>query len=137
MTQLHILGTSDEQTVCDMCGRMELKLTVIIADEDNEITGRYGTSCVDIVLNNGKRRTTAAKAREIEECRKDAIYTNLSHFTTELSKDFGYAMTFMVSAIAAHNLIPVPSTAKAINARLDKLAAKNPAAANAMRGQIN
>lgn len=136
MTQLHILGTSDEQTVCDMCGRMELKLTVIVADEDGEITGRYGTSCVDIVLNNGKRRTTAAKAREIEECRKAAIYTKLSHFESELCKDFGYAMTFMISAIAAHNLIPTPATSKAINVRLGKLAAKNSAAANAMRGQL-
>jgi hypothetical protein len=137
MTQLHILGTSDEQTVCDMCGRMELKLTVIVADEDNEITGRYGTSCVDIVLNNGKRRTTAAKAREIEECRKGEIYTRLSHFESELSKDFGYAMDFMTSAIAAHNLIPVPATAKAINVRLDKLAKVNAVAAKALRGQIN
>jgi hypothetical protein len=133
-----IIGATDEQTVCDACGREELKLTVIIGDEDGYEIGRYGTSCADMVLGNGKgRRTTAQKVREIEECRKGEIYNKLAHFEREMKSDFGYAMTFLVSAIEGHNRIPHPATAKAINVRLDTLAKVNQVAANAMRAQVN
>ena len=132
-----IIGATDEQTTCDACGREELKLTVIIGDEDGYEIGRYGTSCADMVLGNGKgKRTTAQKVREIEECRKGEIYNKLTHFEREMTADFGYAVTFLVAAIDGHNRIPHPATAKAINVRLDKLAAVNPVAASAFRSQI-
>lgn len=132
-----IIGATDEQTVCDACGREELKLTVIIGDEDGYEIGRYGTSCADMVLGNGKgRRTTAQKVREIEADRRGAIFNNLIHFEREMKSDFGYAVTFLVSAIEGHNRLPHPVTAKGINVRLDKLAAVNPVAADAFRSQI-
>lgn len=128
MSNLHILGINGEQTACDMCGRTDLERTVVVADEDGEIVGRYGTSCVDYVLGqNGKRRTTAQKVREIEECRKDAIYTSLHHFDADFDPEIKgqrrmMALDAMKSAIAAHNLIPIPATRKAIMMRIDKLA---------------
>lgn len=132
-----IIGATDEQTTCDACGRAELKLTVIIGDEDGYEIGRYGTSCADMVLGNGKgKRTTAQKVRLIEADRKGAIFTNLQHFDREIEADFGYAMRLMVSAIEAHNRLPHPATGKGINVRLDKLAAVNPVAASAFRSQI-
>jgi len=124
-----IIGATDEQTTCDACGRTELKLTVIVGDEDGYETGRYGTTCVDMVLNNGKgRRTTAQKVREIEACRKSEIYNCLHHFDADYRVDvLGQrrmnAMTMLNSAIKAHNKLPVPATRKAINARLDILKA--------------
>jgi hypothetical protein len=137
----HIIGATDEQTVCDMCGRTELKLTVIVGDEDGYETGRYGTSCVDIVLNNGKRRTTAAQVREIEECRKGEIYTRLYHFDADYRVDVRgqrrmNAMTMLNDAIKAHNKLPVPTTRKAIHARLDVLKAAGSPNEPLMRARV-
>lgn len=41
---LRIGGINNEQTECDRCGRMELRGTVILINDDGEV-GRYGTTC--------------------------------------------------------------------------------------------
>jgi len=130
MSNLRILGTSDEQTVCDACGRTELKLTVIVADEDGEITGRYGTSCVDMVIGNGKgRRTTAQKAREIEACRVDALYTSMTHVRRDFAEVvktgngdvYEYAVQQLLRGIKAHNTLPTASTRKSVLAAVESI----------------
>lgn len=44
-TTLRVLGCNDEQTICDACGRIELRKTVILCDAEGTEVGRYGTSC--------------------------------------------------------------------------------------------
>lgn len=43
-TGLHAIGFNNEQTECDRCGRMELRGTVILANEEGE-QARMGTTC--------------------------------------------------------------------------------------------
>lgn len=45
-----ILGINDEQTVCDCCGKKNLKRTVIIDKGEGEIV-RYGTTCASKVFH--------------------------------------------------------------------------------------
>lgn len=61
---LTIQGVTDEQTVCDRCGKVELRRTCIVVDTDAGVeVGRYGTSCVSKILG---RKVTAALADSIE-----------------------------------------------------------------------
>ena len=41
----HILGITNDVTQCSCCGRNDLKATVIIANEDGEIIGYFGSTC--------------------------------------------------------------------------------------------
>lgn len=45
MKQYKVLGRNDEQTTCDCCGKMNLKLTVILEDNETGETVRYGVNC--------------------------------------------------------------------------------------------
>lgn len=86
---LHIVGTTDEQTECDRCGRVELKCTVILADADGVEAGRYGTSCASTVLgvtvtksdavriNNRRRREFASWLSE-SALNRDAGFLDLA-----------------------------------------------------------
>jgi hypothetical protein len=47
------LGTTDEITVCDCCGKVDLKLTVIMRLDDGQIVN-YGTTCAG--RNTGKTK---------------------------------------------------------------------------------
>jgi hypothetical protein len=40
-----ILGITNDVTQCECCGRNDLKSTVIIASEDGEIIGHFGSTC--------------------------------------------------------------------------------------------
>lgn len=51
-----ILGTNDDQTVCDCCGKTNLKKTVII-DLDGKIVA-YGVDCAAKLLKQNKKTTT-------------------------------------------------------------------------------
>ena len=63
-TNLKIQGVTDEQTVCDRCGKVELRRTCIVVDTEAGVeVGRYGTSCVSKILG---RKVTAALADTIE-----------------------------------------------------------------------
>jgi len=66
-TTARILGATDEQTTCDACGRVELRVTVIVGDADGNETGRYGTSCASRVIG---RSVTAKDARAAETVRR-------------------------------------------------------------------
>lgn len=69
-----ILGITDEQTVCDMCGRVELKSTVIIGEDGVEV-GRYGSTCASKML--GGRKGVLKSARNIEEVRRHYLAANM------------------------------------------------------------
>lgn len=70
---LKAVGFNDEQTECDACGRMELKGTVIIAEDGAEI-GRYGTTCASRILApKGDRKITRSDALKIEMGRRQAV----------------------------------------------------------------
>lgn len=60
-----VIGITDEQTACDRCGKIDLRATVIVGDEDGAELGRYGTSCVARVMGMTSRYTLRnARARE-------------------------------------------------------------------------
>lgn len=58
---LRMIGMNNEQTECDRCGRMELRGTVILGNDDGEV-GRYGTTC-------------ASKELGVKITRQDALST--------------------------------------------------------------
>jgi hypothetical protein len=44
MTKYTVAGTTDENTTCDCCGKSNLKMTVVLRDEDGEFHF-FGRSC--------------------------------------------------------------------------------------------
>ena len=52
------LGTTDEVTACDCCGKSPLKLTVIMELDDGEIV-HYGTTCARRNTGKGQREITS------------------------------------------------------------------------------
>lgn len=63
-TTLRMIGINNEQTECDKCGRMELRGTVIVADEEGEI-GQYGTTCASRILGFKVTRQDAFAAEAV------------------------------------------------------------------------
>lgn len=63
------LGSNDEQTTCDCCGKSDLKKTVIIELDSGEIV-RYGADCAaKLIFGNKKghsRKVVEMQARCIE-----------------------------------------------------------------------
>lgn len=72
--ELRLVGITDEQTVCDACGRVELRCTMILADADGIEAGRYGTTCGSRLLGV---KYTAQQARNIEAVRRQNVATIL------------------------------------------------------------
>ena len=68
-----VVGMNDEQTTCDACGRMELRGTVILADENGEF-GRYGTTCAGRILGWSISRSQAESA---EAYRRQCVASDL------------------------------------------------------------
>ncbi|MER7445037.1 hypothetical protein [Micromonospora avicenniae] len=71
-----IIGITDEQTTCDLCGRTELRSTVILGDEDRTEIGRYGSVCAGRVLseNQGRKVTGVLDmARKAEMVRRSYV----------------------------------------------------------------
>lgn len=60
--KLRPMGMSNDQTECDRCGRMELRGTVIVVNQDGEEIGRYGTTCASKVLGFKITRQDALSA---------------------------------------------------------------------------
>jgi hypothetical protein len=67
---LKAVALNDEQTTCDLCGKMELRGTVIVADADNNEVGRYGTTCATKVLGE---KVTRSQVKVIEQARRQAV----------------------------------------------------------------
>lgn len=60
--ELRVSGINNEQTECDRCGRMELRGTVILSNDEGEV-GRYGTTCASRELG---RKVTRQDALNVE-----------------------------------------------------------------------
>lgn len=44
MTRYEVAGTTDENTICDCCGKSNLKMTVVLRDDEGEFRF-FGRSC--------------------------------------------------------------------------------------------
>lgn len=88
---LRAVGFNDEQTHCDRCGRLELRGTVILADDDNLEAGRYGTSCAAkmIAASTGRpvKRLTRSDAQRAELFRADSVQRYLRAAVAALNAD--------------------------------------------------
>ena len=51
-TTLKVLGTTDEVTACECCGRSDLKGTVVLSDPDGKVGKRYGAFDSKYKLDN-------------------------------------------------------------------------------------
>lgn len=71
---LHTVGFTDEQTQCDRCGRVELRGTVILADDDGTEVARMGTTCASNALG---RKVTRDDARRREMVRRSYVIEDL------------------------------------------------------------
>lgn len=91
--KLHIIGVTDEQTECDRCGKLELKRTVIVHDEDGSEVGRYGTSCASAVLGV---KWTGSDVDKLEAARRYWVVIAL--------KDAGRYLTFRDPGMVAECL---------------------------------
>jgi hypothetical protein len=64
MKRYEVLGTTDEQTVCDLCGRTDLKSTVALSDKESGETVFFGSDCAaratGWTLDEVKAQTVAA-----------------------------------------------------------------------------
>jgi len=86
-TTMQVLGANDEQTTCDLCGKIELHTTVIIGDADRVEVGRYGTTCAGYMLDpSGKTTVTAKDAKLIEAVRRDHVYWQLRRARAALDR---------------------------------------------------
>lgn len=67
MKKYQFVGSTDEKTQCELCGKEELKKTVILKDENGEI-GYYGVCCASVLL--GKKSDEFKKEIQLSECKK-------------------------------------------------------------------
>lgn len=65
--KLRMIGMNNEQTECDECGRMELRGTVILGNDEGEV-GRYGTSCASKLLGYKVARRDALSREAVRRC---------------------------------------------------------------------
>ena len=75
MKRYTYLGTSDEVTTCDCCGKSELKSTVAISDDEQGETLYFGSTCAAKALKvqlADVKRGTAAADRAKEEAKRAA-----------------------------------------------------------------
>lgn len=78
---LKAVGFNDEQTHCDKCGRVELRGTVIVADDEHNEMGRYGTTCASHILGV---KVTRRDALSREASRRHAVVHQLTQARREL-----------------------------------------------------
>ncbi len=71
---LRVLGCNDEQTICDACGKIELRKTVILCDNDGTEVGRYGTTCASRKLGV---KVTANTANLTEFARRQDVVSDI------------------------------------------------------------
>jgi hypothetical protein len=70
MTVYRVLGTTDERTTCDCCGRTNLKATVVLVPSDGGPDVFYGSDCaaraLGVAPTRVKRLAAAADARHAD-----------------------------------------------------------------------
>lgn len=77
MTKFAILGIDDSVTVCDCCGKKNLKCTVAMTDESGE-TVHYGRDCASKAMGWGLDATKAERRirdRLLTEMKQNAYKT--------------------------------------------------------------
>lgn len=62
-----VLGINDESTVCECCGKTNLKRTVVLESESLGIV-RYGVDCAGMALHGSK---SAVNARKVVNAAKE------------------------------------------------------------------
>ncbi len=75
VTRYTFLGTTDEVTACDCCGKSDLKMTVAIMDDERGESLYFGTTCAARALKIGVKEVKAGSAaadRAKEEARRAA-----------------------------------------------------------------
>lgn len=100
-----ILGITDAITVCDCCGKSNLKCTVELEGEDGEIVN-YGRDCAGKAIYGRKSAkntsVTEDRARMIQRCRDilpsvlEAIKDGVDREAVKKMFDYRYSITFGV-----------------------------------------
>lgn len=70
------VGFNDDQTTCSLCGREELRGTVILGYESGGEYGRFGTGCASKVMsevNGTPRKITRSDAQRLEMFRRETV----------------------------------------------------------------
>lgn len=139
-TALRAVGFNDEQTHCDRCGRLELKGTVILADEDNTEAGRYGTSCAaKIILESTgvKVTVTRSDALRTERHRRDQTMHYLRQAAAALAdNDPAIAQWFIWDMRRDAVAVPHQADELAIVAAVDATGTYVPAGRNRTEDEI-
>jgi len=52
------IGTTDDQTTCDLCGKSNLKRTVVLKTDEGDIV-HYGVDCAAMALRKTGAKTTS------------------------------------------------------------------------------
>lgn len=93
---LHAVGFNDEQTQCDRCGRVELRGTVILADDDGNEVSRMGTSCASKAIGV---KVTRDVAQRKESVRRSYVMAELRETRDLLEQGrFAYAAQRLADA---------------------------------------
>lgn len=92
MSKFTLLGVTDEVTVCDCCGKRNLKVTVALETEGGDIL-HYGRDCAGAALYGRKSRKNGAaaydQARMVQRCR-DILPKVLEYIAAGESKESIY-----------------------------------------------
>lgn len=90
MTAYRILGSNDEVTTCECCGRIGLKKTVVLTDGEREV--RYGTECAARTLKVSKREVESGVKTAVAEAargRREQINREQEVYGEWLMKTYG------------------------------------------------
>lgn len=101
-SSLRAIGMNDEQATCGLCGKIELRGTVIVVDEEGAEIGRYGTTCVSKILG---RKVTRRDAVLIETARRSDVRDDLRHALVHFKAgDLDSARWYVLEARRWHGL---------------------------------
>ena len=93
METVNILGINDEVTVCECCGKSDLKCTVVL-DFDGEIA-HYGRNCAAKALSaNGRKSTIVTVERDARaESRRQQEFARIGAELTRLESQIAAGET--------------------------------------------
>lgn len=91
---MKILGINNEVTTCECCGRINLKRTVVLASENDQV--HYGTECAARAMKcdkkdveKGLRTAERAKAKEEARQRQNASNEAWEKYNAWLLQTYG------------------------------------------------